>query len=117
MYSFLKLPRKSRRILDSFVNDEAISINSARMEALSKLPLDFEGRSVLEVGSGPGLLSDFFLRRGSLLTISDGRKTLLEIADRMHRGKVTLKSIKQIDLENLSKVRCCSRIRHPLSFV
>ena len=105
MFRFMRLPRKSRRILDSFINDEAISGYAAKMESLSKLPFDFEGRTILEVGSGPGLLSDFFLRRGSRLTITDGRKELLEIADEMYKERSTLESIKQIDLEDLTNVR------------
>jgi 2-polyprenyl-3-methyl-5-hydroxy-6-metoxy-1,4-benzoquinol methylase len=91
--------------LDSFVNSEAISINNARMEALASIPINFEGKTVLEVGSGPGLLSDFFLRRGSLLTITDGRSELLNVAEEIHRGMATLSSVEQVNLEDISSLK------------
>jgi FkbM family methyltransferase len=49
------------------------SINAARLQHLSQLPLDVEQQSVLELGSGPGDLTPFFLKRHCCVTSIDAR--------------------------------------------
>lgn len=98
MFRFMRQPRKVRLVLDAFINDEALSINNARMEALAKLPYSFEKSQVLEIGSGPGLLTDFFIRRDSLVTVTDGRDENIEIA------KTIFNSSNQLNVQNLEKL-------------
>jgi hypothetical protein len=50
--------------LEGFETPEAHRINRARLEHLASLGLSLEGRSVLDVGSGPGHLAQFFVERG-----------------------------------------------------
>lgn len=96
---------KTRKTLDSFINSEALSINNARLESLAKLPLIFQNKSVLEIGAGPGLLTDFFLRRGAGVTVTDGRIENIRIAEKIVEStSESFAQIKMLDLENLDSI-------------
>ena len=65
---------------DSFHAQDAADINAARLAHLDSLGIDWEGRRVLDVGSGPGLLAEHLVARGASVTCVDGRADLLEEA-------------------------------------
>lgn len=57
-------------------------INARRMEHLASLNLPVANRTVLELGSGIGELSTFFLDRGCVVTSIEGRAENIEIHNR-----------------------------------
>lgn len=56
-----------------FLEADALTINKARMDHLASLNLPIEGKSVLEVGAGIGLLTGFFEGRGCQVLSTDAR--------------------------------------------
>ena len=56
-----------------FLEPDALAINQARMNHLASLHLPIEGKSVLEVGAGIGLLTGFFEERGCDVLSTDAR--------------------------------------------
>ena len=56
-----------------FLDADALAINEARMNHLASLNLPLAGKSVLEVGSGIGLLTGFFEERGCNVLSTDAR--------------------------------------------
>lgn len=64
-----------------FETDLAKTINAARLEHLEWMGLPVEGRTILDVGSGPGHLAQWFRRRGCRVTCMDARRQNIE---RMH---------------------------------
>jgi SAM-dependent methyltransferase len=58
--------------LDVFVKPDSLAINKARQDHLATLGLDLSNKTVLEVGAGIGLHTQFFLDRGCIITITDG---------------------------------------------
>jgi FkbM family methyltransferase len=63
------------------------NINIARINHLDSLPLDLKERSVLELGSGRGDLSDYFLAQGCALTSVEGRADLVSVAAARHEAR------------------------------
>ena len=53
-------------------------INRRRQEHLASLRLPLANRSVLELGSGPGDHTPFFLERGCAVLVTDGRDVIVE---------------------------------------
>jgi 2-polyprenyl-3-methyl-5-hydroxy-6-metoxy-1,4-benzoquinol methylase len=66
---------------EGFETADAMRINAARLANLGSLGLPLEGRSVLDVGSGPGHLAQFFVDRGCRIVSTDARAENIE---RMH---------------------------------
>src|SRR5262245_21911733 len=58
--------------LDVFVKPDSLAINKARQDHLATLGLDLSHKTVLEVGAGIGLHTQFFLDWGCAVTITDG---------------------------------------------
>ena len=58
--------------LDVFVKPDSLAINQARQDHLATLSLDLSNKTVLEVGAGIGLHTQFFLDRGCTITVTDG---------------------------------------------
>ncbi len=56
-----------------FEEPSALEINKARLDHLASLGLPIEGKSVLEVGAGIGLLTGFFEERGCDVLSTDAR--------------------------------------------
>ena len=54
-------------------------INRARLAHLDSLGLGFEGRTVLDVGSGVGDLTGFFVDKGCAVTCAEGRRENVEV--------------------------------------
>ena len=71
-----------RRNSDSFHDEDAVNMNAARLAHLDTLGIALEGRRILDVGSGPGLLAAHLVERGARVTCVDGRADLLEEARR-----------------------------------
>ena len=79
-----------------FETADALRINRARMDHLASLGLDIEGRRVIEVGAGIGLLGAFFESRGCQLLSTEGRSdNLAEIARRFPSRRT-----RQVDLDH-----------------
>lgn len=67
-----------------FLDDNALAINQARQEHLGSLDLPINNRSVLEVGAGIGLHTQFFLDRGCEVLITDGESNNVAEIQRRH---------------------------------
>lgn len=67
--------------VESFETESAKAINRARLEHLRSLGLPLERRRVLDVGSGPGHLAQFFVSYGCDVISTDARSENIE---RMH---------------------------------
>ena len=64
--------------LASFRDPNYLHINRARLEHLDSLGLPLAGRRVLELGSGPGDLTGFLLKRNCHVVSVDGRAECLK---------------------------------------
>jgi SAM-dependent methyltransferase len=66
-------PRPEGGGVESFYTDAALQINEARLRHLASLGLPIDGRRVLEVGAGVGLLTNFFIDRGCSVVATEAR--------------------------------------------
>jgi SAM-dependent methyltransferase len=94
----------------------AHAINTARQSHLASLGLNLKGKTVLEVGAGIGLHTQFYLERGCNVTVTDGRaKNVVEIA-RRHPGVKTaiidLEIDKPIELGRFDIIYCYGLLYH-----
>ena len=69
-----------------FLYPQALAINQARQEHLASLDLDIKYHTVLEVGAGIGLHTEFFLDRGCDVMITDGAAANVEEIQRRWPG-------------------------------
>lgn len=60
--------------VEGFDTEAAHAINRARLAHLASLDLPLDGRSVLDVGGGPGHLAQFFVKRGCRVVSTDARE-------------------------------------------
>lgn len=67
-----------------FMQPHALDINKARLEHLASLGLPLAGSSVLEVGSGTGLLTSFFEDMGCSILSTEGRTSNIQQNIRLH---------------------------------
>jgi SAM-dependent methyltransferase len=100
-----------------FLDSDALAINKARMDHLATLQLPIEGRSVLEVGAGIGLLSGFFESRGCKVLSTDARSENVAEIKRRHpaREVATLDLERPEDISKLGKfdiVFCYGTLYH-----
>lgn len=72
--------------LDGFESDDAVAINRARLDHLGSLDLPLTGKSVLDVGSGPGHLAQFFVERGCRVLSTDARPENIEYLNGLYPG-------------------------------
>lgn len=79
----------------SFNSSAYQRLNSRRLEHLAQMELPLEGKSILELGSGQGDLSPFFIDRGFNLTLSDVRPELINVLTE----KFPDQDVLRIDLE------------------
>jgi SAM-dependent methyltransferase len=70
-----------------FLESDALAINEARMTHLATLRLPIDGKSVLEVGAGIGLLTGFFEERGCKVLSTDARTENVEEIRRRHPNR------------------------------
>jgi len=81
-----------------FLEPDALAINEARMTHLASLHLPIEGKSVLEVGGGIGLLTEFFEERGCTVLSTDARpENVMEMKRRWPNRKVATLDLEQPD--------------------
>ncbi len=86
---------------DVFLTPEAFAINKARLEHLASLGLDLHQKTVLEVGAGIGLHTEFFEARGCTVLSTDGNpRNVAEMARRYPHRRVQV-----LDLEEPTCVR------------
>ena len=64
---------------DVFHSNSYLEHTSRRLEHLSSLNIDFEGKSVLELGAGIGDLTGYFLSRSCKVTSTDSRPELVKL--------------------------------------
>lgn len=83
-----------------FLEPDAIAINDARMNHLATLQLPIEGKSVLEVGAGIGLLTGFFEERRCRILSTDARADNIAEIKRRHPQR----NVAVLDLEHPSRV-------------
>ncbi len=78
-----------------FLDSDALAINKARMDHLATLGLPIEGKSVLEVGAGIGLLTGFFENRACRVLSTDARPENVAEIKRRHPAR----QVAMLDLE------------------
>ena len=83
----------------SFDKKGALIINKARLEHLGTLGLPLEGRSVLEVGAGVGLLTGFWEDRDCRVISTEGR--FVNVAENLQRHPWREGRVFQRDLEQV----------------
>jgi SAM-dependent methyltransferase len=88
-----------------FLEPDALAINKARMDHLASLHLPIEGKSVLEVGAGIGLLSGFFEERGCTVLSTDARPENVAEIKRRHPSR----QVATLDLERPQDVGALGR--------
>jgi SAM-dependent methyltransferase len=84
-----------------FLESDALAINDARMTHLASLHLPIEGKSVLEVGAGIGLLTGFFEQRGCKVLSTDARPE--NVAEMKRRWPA--RQVATLDLERPDEIR------------
>jgi SAM-dependent methyltransferase len=89
----------------TFLEPNALAINEARMKHLATLKLPIDGKSVLEVGSGIGLLTEFFEQRGCKVTSTEARRQNIRENRRRHPGR----KVSQLNLERPADVERLGR--------
>lgn len=83
-----------------FLDEDALAMNEARLNHLATLGLPIDGKSVLEVGAGIGLLTGFFEKRGCRVLSTDARpENVAEIQRRHPHRRVAV-----LDLEHPEQV-------------
>lgn len=87
----------------TFLAQEAIQINEARLQHLRSLALELSGKSVLEVGAGIGLLTEFFEQQQCKVLSTDARPENIEELRRRypHRQALVLDLDRREDLSDL----------------
>jgi SAM-dependent methyltransferase len=88
-----------------FLEPDALALNNARMNHLGSLELPIEGQSVLEVGSGIGLLTTFFEERGCKVLSTDARPE--NVAENKRRNPARL--VATLDLERPESIRAIGK--------
>jgi len=72
--------------LEGFETPEAQAINKARLDHLDSLGLPLDGRTVLDVGSGPGHLAQYFVARGCDVLSTDAREENVRRLQELYPG-------------------------------
>jgi SAM-dependent methyltransferase len=100
-----------------FLDEDALAINEARLNHLATLGLPIDGKSVLEVGAGIGLLTGFFEERGCQVLSTDARPdNVAEIKRRNPHRQVAVLDLEHPDeVDNLGRfdlVFCYGTLYH-----
>jgi SAM-dependent methyltransferase len=88
-----------------FLEADAIALNQARMAHLASLRLPVDGKSVLEVGGGIGLLTGFFEERGCSVLSTDARPENVAEMKRRWPGR----RVATLDLEQPDAIRAIGK--------
>jgi SAM-dependent methyltransferase len=89
----------------SFETEAARQINRARLQHLASLGLPLDGRTVLDVGGGPGHLAQFFVERGCRVVSTDARDENVERA----RALYPQLDVRLLDVERPDDVAALGR--------
>ncbi|MEZ6143642.1 MAG: FkbM family methyltransferase [Zavarzinella sp.] len=100
-----------------FFSSDAIAINEARLEHLASLKLDLRGKTVLEVGGGPGHHTCLLEDLGGNVLLTDARADNLEdaVARHPHRKTAILDLNDCPNIEQLGKfdaIYCYGTLYH-----
>lgn len=85
----------------SFDTDAASQINAARLAHVESLGLLIAGRSVLDVGGGPGHLAQYFVQQGCRVVSTDGREENTQRALELYPDL----DARRLDVEDTKAVR------------
>ncbi len=100
----------------TFGSTEYIRHNQRRQEHLATLGLPLAGRTVLEVGAGIGDHTSFFIDRGCLVTVTEGRPANAAALKRRYPGlRVDLLDLDNVDpafSEQAEIVYCYGTLYH-----
>src|SRR3989344_2089990 len=94
------------KTLPTQVFDEpiALNINKARLNHLSSLNLDLNGKSVIDIGCGVGHLAQFFVKSNCEVLCIDGRKeNINSLKSRYPNLKAKVVDVEKEDLAKLGK--------------
>lgn len=104
LLDFNKYKDSSVEKIETFDKKEAIDINIARMDHLGSLGLDFNGKSIIDVGCGVGHLAQFFVKQRCNVHCIDAREeNLIELRKKYSNLKNDLVDIEKDDLTKLGK--------------
>ena len=70
----------------AFSSKGYLDINNARLQHLASLDLPLENKTILELGSGPGDITDFLIQQGAYVTSIDARIENIQTARKKHQS-------------------------------
>lgn len=70
----------------AFSSKGYLDINNARLQHLASLDLPLENKTILELGSGPGDITDFLIQKGAYVTSIDARIENIQAASQRHQS-------------------------------
>ncbi len=100
MFTALRARLKTKRAVRRFHSNHYLRHNARRLEHLSSLRIPVRGLSVLEVGSGIGDHSHYYVDRGCRVTITEAREENL----RYLRRRYPACDVQFLDLEHPSEI-------------
>lgn len=90
--------RDERTVFD---NQLASGINKARLDHLAWMELPLDGRSVLDVGGGPGHLATSFVQRGCRVLVTDARPENVALARQLYGHEARVMDAESPDFHTL----------------
>lgn len=70
----------------AFSSKSYLDINNVRLQHLASLDLQLENKTILELGSGPGDITDFLIKQGAYVTSIDARIESIQAARKKYQS-------------------------------